>query len=449
MRLWPLSRKALPKQFQNVMGGKDTLFQMALKRVSNTEIFFPPLIIGHEDHRFVIKNNCADIHTSPSAIILEPIAKNTASAVVIAGLWAQSVGHAYILVLPSDHIIQDKNIFEMDVTCALNSSNNDDIVYFGIRPTHNHTGYGYITSDLETGKVLSFNEKPDEKKAQFLIDEDHAVWNSGIFLLPVKKLIENAKQLDPEFLDKCKSALEGAKTDLGFLKLSPELCGKIPEKQFDKFYCEKVKEGRTYIANFIWSDIGSWDSVFDQKEKDTYHNVTLGNITQINSSNNLIYSDGTTIGLSDIENTIVIATKDAILIANKQKAQNVKNLVLQLEKHSPKQTNEHFVSYRPWGSFETITVAENFRVLRMKITPGGRLSTQSHRLRSEAWSVISGTLTVTKDAEIRTISAGKTIYAEPNERHMLENKGVDTVEFIEVQTGRIDNNDIERFDRAY
>ncbi len=449
MRLWPLSRKALPKQFQNIMGGENTLFQMALKRVSNKDIFLPPLIVGYEDHRFIIKNNCADIQVEPSAIILEPIAKNTACAVIIAALWAQSMEYDHILVLPSDHLIESRQALEQDVTTALKLSKDEDILYFGIKPTHNHTGYGYIISDQKTGKVLSFHEKPNEEKATSLIENDQAVWNSGIFLLPVKKLIENISHLDEILFNACKNALKSRNADIGFLKMDHDLYNQIPEKQFDKVYCEKVQNGRVFPAQFLWNDIGSWDSVFDQKIKDKNKNVISGNITQSNSSNNLVYSDGITIGLSDVQDIIVVATKDAILVANKEKSQNVKDLVQKIEETNKKQTHDHFISYRPWGSFETITSTENYRVLRMKILPGGKLSMQRHALRSESWSVVSGKLVVIKDSGPNIVEKGQTCFALAMERHKLENQGSETVEFIEVQTGIVDDNDIERFDQVY
>jgi len=444
MRLWPLSRKAMPKQFQHILGSKQTLLQQTFARVENPALFAPPLVIGHEDHRFIIQQNAVEAGAELSAILLEPEGRDTAAAVVTAALWAEGAGYAHILILPSDHVIEDTKLFQENIAAVKNAP---DTTYFGIVPDHPHTGYGYIEPDAH-GNVVAFHEKPDAASAQKLITERGALWNSGIFLIPLSKFIQDMRTLDNAFVEQAKNSLDAGLQDLGFFRLSKDEYKKIPAIEFDKAYCEKIKKGKVARAGFSWSDVGSWDAVHSHSERNKDNTATHGNVICSNVKDSLISSDGVLLGVSGVENMVVIATKDAVLVADKNNAQDIRSLVQNIKAQAKPQADHYFIVHRPWGSYEVMNESESSRVIRMRIAPKGRLSMQLHRKRSEHWVVVSGELTVTKDKSF-TLKPGESGFAAPAERHRLENAGDAIVEFIEVQTGVILDDDIERFDQVY
>ncbi len=325
---------------------------------------------------------------------------------------------------------------------------NPEIIYFGIKPVSPHTGYGYIQPDKH-GNVAAFHEKPDTATAQKLIAEEGALWNSGIFLIPVEKFLKEMRILDSSFVAHASAALENAQSDLSFLRLPKKEYSALPSLQFDTVYCENAKSGKVITASFPWNDIGSWDSVHQHGSKNSSGTVISGNVVVKDTKNSFISSDGILVGVTGMDNAVIVATKDAILVSSKDKTQNVRALVETIKEQGKKQADEYFIVYRPWGSYEIVNETPGCRIIRMHINPHGKLSLQSHTKRTEHWVVVSGSLTVTKHDTIQALQAGESDFAHAGEKHRLENTGDTPVEFIEVQTGIIDDNDIERFDQVY
>ena len=457
-RLWPLSRKAFPKQFSKFLGSQ-SLFQQAVSRLNGSQISNPIIVTGNE-YRFIVKEQLQEINLEPKTIIIEPSAKNTAPAILAAALViAENNIEDLMLVMPSDHIIPNKIAFNDAVSKALITAQQGNIVTFGIFPTQPETGYGYLELSENTDinadypqKLDSFIEKPNlEKAIQLLLGGKH-LWNAGIFLFKASTIIELFKKFEPELLEVVSKSIEMKTEDIGFTRLGTVEWEKAKSISIDYAIMEKAKSIYAMPYSFGWSDLGGWEAVWQESSQDANNNVISANVTAIDCKNSLLRTDGKGVELVGIglENIIAIAMNDAVLITNKNEAQNVKNaLEVLISKGASQATDFPFVR-RPWGSFETIAAGKEFQVKRIIVKPGQSLSLQSHAKRAEHWIVVEGRAKVIIDNEVKFLEANESIYIPIGAKHRLENSEKNDVILIEVQTGSyLGEDDIIRYDDIY
>jgi mannose-1-phosphate guanylyltransferase / mannose-6-phosphate isomerase len=457
-RLWPLSRKSYPKQFVKLIGA-ESLFQASVRRLS-TKTFGAPIIVTGDAFRFIVAEQLAAAETGAGAILIEPDGRNTAPAVLAAALWLQKTDpDALMLVAPSDHVIRDSEAFAAAISQAEPRARAGDFVAIGITPTRPETGYGYLELDNaaehDTGTPQSlarFIEKPDYKSASDMIDTGRFLWNAGIFLLSVPVLIEAYRKLLPEMLEHVSASVSEASHDLGFTRLSPKAWSKVANISFDYAIMEKSANLAVMPFSGGWSDLGGWDSVWAESNPDKNGNVAEGKTSAINCSNVLLRSDSPNlelvgIGLTDI---IAIAMNDAVLVAHRSEAQNVKEAVKVLSERQAKQATSLLVDHRPWGWFESLAMGDRFQVKRIVVKPKGSLSLQSHNHRSEHWIVVAGTAKVTINDSVQLLTENQSVYIPLGAVHRMENPGKVPMVLIEVQTGAyLGEDDIIRYEDVY
>ena len=458
-RLWPLSRKSYPKQFLILEGNIElTLLQKTLKRLETFENISKPIIICNEDHRFLVAEQCRAIDIVPEEIILEPVGKNTASAIALASLRALDINkEANLIVLSSDHIIKNEQQFLEAVECGLNLSFNNKIVTFGVIPDRPETGYGYIQTknridinNLKGHKIKKFIEKPDYKKAQEYISEGNYVWNSGIFIFKASIIVKELEKYSDNNLDIIKSSLIESKRDLDFLRIDKDLFEKCEDISIDNAVMEKTELGVVVPIDNGWSDIGSWYSLWQCSEKDKNSNYIKGQVYSEQSSNNYVRSEGRLIVTIGIMNMVIVETDDAILISDIKKTQEVKNVVKRLEEGGFRESLAHNLVHRPWGSYQSMLKEKRWQVKLIKVKPNSSLSLQMHHHRSEHWVVVKGTAKVEIDGDDKLLSENQSIYIPIGKSHRLTNPGKMTLELIEVQSGPyLEEDDIVRFDDNY
>lgn len=452
-RLWPVSRKSYPKQFLDLVGD-GSLFQQTCKRVSN-KLFHNPRILSNEDHRFIVAEQMQLSGITPQAIVLEPVGRNTAPAILIASLLAsQENDNALLLILPSDHLIDDNEAFCSTIERGIEKAREGHIVTFGVKPDTPNTGYGYIeTAGRNDGvqDVVKFFEKPSLEAAQSYVDAGNFYWNAGIFLFSSQTMIDAFKAHAPEMLQHCEKSLMNAQTDLDFLRLEEASFSQCESISIDYAIMENSSNISCVPLSSDWSDLGSWTAVAEQVPADSNGNAARGDVTFLNSKDCFGHSDdGANLSLLGVENIIVIATKDSILVAAKDSVQNVKELV---DIHRQKGTNSldsHNRVYRPWGWYEGIERGERFQVKCLMVKPGGRLSLQSHVHRAEHWVVVSGTAQVTVGEDVKLLTENESIYIPLGSKHRLENTGKIGALLIEVQSGSyLGEDDIVRYEDVY
>ena len=455
-RLWPLSRKSYPKQFAK-LAGDETLFQQAAKRVSG-DLFNAPVILTNSDFRFIVAEQLAEIGKDPHSVLIEPEGKNTAPAILAAAMWlAQEDPDAMMLVLPSDHVVPDAVQFQDTVKIGLTAAALGDLVTFGITPDRPETGYGYLEMEgkrdaAKPVKLKRFVEKPDLDTAQQMIDSGNFLWNAGIFLFKASDFIEAAKSHSPDLFEPTQAAVTDAKADLGFLRLAPEPWSKLKDISVDYAVMEPASNISTVPFSGKWSDLGDWGAVWRDTDQDS-NGVAQSGLTQsIDCTDTLLRSESDKqeligIGLKDI---IAIAMPDAVLVANRSDAQNVKKAVALLKEKSATQAEQFPRDHRPWGSFESLYLGERFQVKRIVVKPGGILSLQSHKFRSEHWVVVEGTARVTIGDDIKMVGENESVYIPVGEKHRMENPGDVPMVLIEVQTGSyLGEDDIIRYEDVY
>ena len=459
-RLWPLSRKSFPKQFSKLMGDKTLFQQSALRLTSSDKVQFSyPITLTNSSFRFIVRDQLKQIGIDTGHILIEPNRKNTAPAILAASIFMHSNDHeAVLLVAPSDHIIEDKVTFHLAVSAGLSRVQSGEIVTFGIMPTRPETGYGYLelsqanTDKHVIQKVLSFVEKPNRESAKKMLEGKNFLWNAGIFLFKAKNMIEAFKLYAPETFELVSKAVHMAKNDLGFIRLEQESWSELKDISIDYAIMEKVKNLVAVPYNSKWSDLGGWDSVWSENLKDTSGNVTSENAHSLNCINTLLRSESSSqqiIGLG-LENIIAIAMPDAVLIANKENAQDVKKAVDLLETKKTAQATIFPKDHRPWGWFERLAVGDTFQVKRIYVNPGSALSLQSHKHRSEHWIVVEGEAKVTINDKIQLISEGMSVYVPLGSIHRLENPGKLPLIIIETQIGiYLGEDDIVRYEDIY
>ncbi|MDC1296938.1 mannose-1-phosphate guanylyltransferase/mannose-6-phosphate isomerase [Octadecabacter sp.] len=459
-RLWPLSRKSYPKQFAKLIGDR-TLFQSSAQRLTSSQTvkFAPPITLTNADFRFIIGEQLAEIDIGPGPILIEPEAKNTAAAILVASIFAQSKDEdAVLLVAPSDHVIPDKSDFHKAIKVGLANVQNRKMVTFGIKPTHPETGYGYLELSTDpidnygTSGLKRFVEKPCLEDAKQMLEAGHFLWNSGIFLFRAQDMIDAFSIYAPETLDLVSQAVVNASADLGFLRLAAEPWSKLKNISIDYAIMEKAQNLVAVRYASEWSDLGEWDAVWSQSKPDASGNVASETAHAIECTNSLLRSESrgqqlVGLGLTDI---IAIAMPDAVLVAPKGRAQDVKKAVELLKTKHIAQAEIFPKDHRPWGWFESLAVGDRFQVKRIYVNPGGSLSLQSHKHRSEHWIVVAGTAKVTIGQEIKLITEGQSVYVPLGAVHRMENPGELPMLLIEVQIGSyLGEDDIIRYEDIY
>jgi mannose-1-phosphate guanylyltransferase/mannose-6-phosphate isomerase len=459
-RLWPLSRKSYPKQFSKLIGEK-TLFQLSAQRLTTSDIlsFAPQMTLTNADFRFIIGEQLQEIGIDPGPILIEPEAKNTAAAILAASIFAHSKDEkAVLLVAPSDHVIPDTDDFHDAVKVGLAHVQNQKMVTFGVTPTHPETGYGYLELSANpldghgSYKLKSFLEKPNLQDAEQMLEAGHYLWNAGIFLFRAQDMIDAFQAYAPETLDLVSQSINKASTDLGFLRLAAEPWSEIEDISIDYAIMERVQNLVAVPYASKWSDLGGWDAVWSESQPDPSGNVTSETAHAIECSNSLLRSEASSqqvvgIGLNDI---IAIAMPDAVLVAAKDRAQDVKKAVELLKAKDIAQAEIFPKDHRPWGWFESLALGERFQVKRIFVKPGAALSLQNHKHRSEHWIVVEGTAKVTIGDEVKLVGEGQSVYVPTYVKHRMENPGKLSMILIEVQIGAyLGEDDIIRYEDAY
>lgn len=452
-RLWPLSRKAHPKQFLSVLG-KNSLFQDTCLRLSDT-VFERPTVIANEAHRFLVAEQMRELDLVPAGIVLEPMGRNTAPAAIIGALMAAREDDSrLLLMLPSDHAITDREGFIATVKAGIKAAEAGSIVTFGIKPTHPHTGYGYIEAADGDGGVLDvsrFVEKPSEAKAREYVESGRFFWNAGIFLFTAHALLEAADRCCPQIVSACRNALLNAKSDLDFTRLSETHFAEAESISLDYAIIERSDNIKCVPMQAAWSDLGSWTEIWQASPKAVDGNVARGDARFLKAKNSFAYSDGgAAVSVVGLEDVVVVATRDAVLVTSKAEAQSVKDVVASYEKEGRDLTINHNRVHRPWGWYERLAIGDRYQVKCIMVKPGAQLSLQAHFHRSEHWIVVSGTCEVTIGDTKRIVAENQSTYVPLNAIHRLANPGKIPALMIEVQSGSyLGEDDIIRFEDVY
>ena len=456
-RLWPISRSLYPKQLLPLVS-EQTMIQDTVSRVTNTDHFNEPLFIANEEHRFIIAEQLRSIGLDNSKIILEPEGRNTAPAAALAALQIQkSDPDGLMLIMPSDHVIAHEEAFTIALNIAKEAASEQKLLTaFGIIPDKPETGYGYIkcrenlNSVLGCNMVEKFVEKPDIDTAQEYLNVGGYYWNSGIFLFPTSLYLDILAINEPEMLAACKKSIENCENDMTFIRPEKESFLKSPSNSIDYAVMEKTDKAAVVPVDMGWSDVGSWDALWDISDKDENGNVINGDVILHESENCLMKTEGPAIAAVGLKDLIVVATKDAVLVCDKNNAQDVKEIVDKLKANGRNEHISHTVVYRPWGSYQTTDADERFQVKRLTVNPGQILSLQMHHHRAEHWVVVKGTAEITIDDEIKTLSENESCYIPIRSTHRLKNPGKIPLHIIEVQSGSyLGEDDIVRFEDTY
>jgi mannose-1-phosphate guanylyltransferase/mannose-1-phosphate guanylyltransferase/mannose-6-phosphate isomerase len=453
-RLWPLSRETYPKQLLSLLGGQ-TLLQQTAARVSDRTKYSAPLVIAHEEHRFVIAEQLRSQGVVDPMIVLEPVRRNTAPATAIAALIASEADpDAILLVMPVDHLVRDLEKFQGAITSGLTAAAAGKLVLFGLKPTAPATGYGYIKVGPPVAEnvndVDAFIEKPAIAVAeQFLLSEGYW-WNSGIFLLPARVLLDQLERLAPDVLKTCRAALAGAKRDLDFLRLPEKPYAASPSISVDYAVLEKTNMAAVVSAKFDWNDIGSFAALWEVGDKNDDGNVEIGDVISENTTGCYLRSDGPLVAALGVEDLIVTATPDVVLVTTQKHAQDVGKIVTRLKLKGHRSATETQCVYRPWGYYQQIHLGERFQVKRITVNPGSKLSLQKHFHRAEHWVVVNGTALVTRDNEQVLLRENESLFIPLGAMHRLENPGKVPLNLIEVQSGAyLGEDDIVRVEDIY
>lgn len=462
-RLWPLSRALRPKQF---LGLTDelTLFQLTLERLRGLVEPLRPIVVANDDHRFLVAEQCLEHRIKPSALILEPIARNTAPAIAVAALAAKAQSAAQnsdpvLLVLPSDHVFKNNQAFQQAVRVGEQAAVAGAMVTFGIVPTAPETGYGYVKASATQSAahvtagsqaVEAFVEKPNLETAKSYLASGNYFWNSGMFMFRASTYLAELKSHNPAMYAACEQALDLAKRDLDFVRLDKDAFAQSPSDSIDYAVMEKTKKAVVVPLDAGWSDVGAWSAVWEVLPQDTSGNATRGDVMVEGSKNCYVHADYRLVSLLGVENVVVIETSDAVLVAHKDKAQDVKKLVDRLKAEGRSEVQMHREVFRPWGSYDSVDNGHRYQVKRITVKPGAKLSLQMHHHRAEHWVVVSGTAKVRIGDKDVLLSENESIYIPIGEVHSLENPGKVNLELIEVQSGSyLGEDDIVRFEDKY
>lgn len=454
-RLWPLSRDLMPKQFLK-LDAELTMLQATVMRLQglNAEA---ALVICNEDHRFVAAEQLRQIKQLNHNIILEPAGRNTAPAIALAALTATKKGlDPLLLVLAADHVIADVEAFQQAVMTATDFANADQLVTFGIVPTAAETGYGYIkrgqSKDLNSAayQVAQFVEKPKLDSALQFVKSGEYYWNSGMFLFKASRYLAELKQHRPDIYAACQQAMAEVDPDLDFIRVNQQAFLACPSESIDYAVMEKTSAAVVVPLDARWSDVGSWSSLWDISAKNSEGNVHKGDVLSCDSSDNYVFAETGLVATVGLQNMVVVQTKDAVLVATKDRVQDVKAIVQQLKDLGRSEHKIHREVYRPWGKYDSIDQGQRYQVKRITVNPGQKLSVQMHHHRAEHWIVVAGTALVSIDGVDSMLSENQSVYIPLGAVHALENPGKIPLELIEVQSGTyLGEDDIVRFSDRY
>ena len=455
-RLWPLSRASYPKQYWALAGkGDETLLQQTQQRLVGLAGLAPPLLICNEEHRFIVAEQMRQIGVDPAAILLEPMGRNTAPAIAVAALQASARGEdPLLLILAADHVIRDAARFRTTVEAGMDAAREGQLVTFGIVPTAAETGYGYIEAAEPLAGVpvpiARFVEKPDRATAEAFLATGRFTWNSGMFLFRASAILAELKRLAPELLAACRSALEHDSADLDFLRLEREAFANCPNVAIDVAVMERTDRGTVLPLEAGWSDVGSWSALWETTDHDAQGNVLRGRVISEDVRNCYLRSEHRLVVGLGVEDLVVVETDDVVLVAHRDRAQDVKTVVGLLESAGASESKAHRRIYRPWGSYDGITEGDRWQVKKIVVNPGACLSLQKHHHRAEHWIVVKGTAVVEKDGVEELVGENQSTYIPLGARHRLSNPGKIPVEMIEVQSGPyLGEDDIVRYDDLY
>ena len=458
-RLWPLSRHALPKQFVEFFPEENSLFANTVQRLEGLRELGSPCIVCNDEHRFLVAEELRSLAISNSSILLEPVGRNTAPAIALAAFEVlQRDPDATLLILPADHVIKEKDSFHKAIHQAAKLSSQGWLVTFGIVPGGPETGYGYIRrgeeivdTDLFSGfKVAEFVEKPGADTAEKYLASGDYLWNSGMFLFSAKVYLDELQALAPDIYGACELAATKIETDVDFKR--------IPEKEFAACRSDSIDYAvmeKTTLAAMVpldagWSDLGAWDALWKHERKDENGNVLHGDIVEKELRDSYVHAQSRLVAALGISDSVIVETPDAVLVADKSRVQEVKDIVDQLAQLNRKEKNFHTLVHRPWGSFESLAQGTGFQVKHIAVNPGAAISLQRHQYRSEHWTVVRGSAFIYCDGEEFTLNENESTFIPLGAKHRLSNHGEETVEIIEVQVGSyLGEDDIERFEDIY
>lgn len=452
-RLWPLSREAYPKQFL-ALAGEDSLLQDTWRRAAPLTSA-APIVVANEEHRFLVAEQLRQLGVQAPAILLEPVGRNTAPAIAAAALQAGEGGaDPLLLVLPSDHVITDAEGFRAAVRAACPAAAEGALVTFGVVPDAPETGFGYIQARAESDGhgvrgVARFVEKPDADTAAAYLAEGGYFWNSGMFLFRASVMLAELERFRPDILAAVRSSLSAARRDGDFIRLDREPFAACPSDSIDYAVMERTRDARVLPVAIGWSDVGSWSALWQVTARDAEGNAHHGDLLAVDSHDNYVHGRKL-VALVGVDDLVVVDTDDAVLVARKDRVQQVKDVVAMLKRDARSQAVLHREVHRPWGSYDSVDMGEGFQVKRIKVKPGAALSLQSHRHRAEHWVVVRGRARVTCDDAILELGPNQSTYIPIGAKHRLENPGEALLELIEVQSGDyLGEDDIVRYDDVY
>jgi mannose-1-phosphate guanylyltransferase/mannose-6-phosphate isomerase len=460
-RLWPMSRQLLPKQFLPLVTGRSLLQDTALRAraaCGDGAAGGLPLVVCNEAHRFLVKDQLAEIGAS-ARILLEPAGRSTAAAVAVAALVACQPPDAddpVLLILASDHAIRGTDAFNNAVRRAAETAAAGQLVTFGIAATRPDSGFGYIErgdplpGNAGAFRVARFVEKPSQEKAGAMIATGRAYWNSGMFAFGARRILEELGRLRPDILAAARAAVAQATDDLGFLRLGREAFLACPAEAIDRAVMERTSDAAVIPADFEWSDVGSWDALWELAQKDAAGNAARGDVQLQDTKDSLVFGERRLVATLGVEGLIIVDTDDALLVADRSRSQDVREVVEDLKRGNRSEHLNHRRVYRPWGYYESIDAGERFQVKRLMVKPGHALSLQLHRKRAEHWVVVSGRARVTRGEETLVLEENQSTYIPVGTKHRLENASDAPLLIIEVQSGSyLGEDDIERFEDRY
>lgn len=453
-RLWPASRDSLPKQFLKLLGPRSTL-QETLLRVSDAKLFGRPVIVANHAYRFLVREQLQEIGVEAD-IILEPSRRDSGPAIAAAAQWiAKENPASLVLVLAADHVVTAPKKFVAVCRAARMAAKNGNIATFGIKPDHPATGYGYIRPGKKVAgggsarKVEAFVEKPDAKTAAKYLKKGY-LWNSGNFMFRADVLLDEYAAHDAKTVASAKQAIDKATTDLGFLLLDETAFGHTTRKSIDYAIMEKTKRAAVIPADYGWSDFGGWNAAWSLSKRDRHGNAARGPVLALDAENNFVSSEGMLTALVGTENLVVVVTDDAVLVADRGHAEDLKKLVEKLRAVGHAEADQHARAHRPWGNYQSLDRGERYQVKRIVVNPGGRLSLQKHQKRAEHWVVVRGVARVTVGDSVKDLNENESVYVPLGAVHRLENPGTEPLELIEVQTGTyFGEDDIIRLEDDY
>jgi len=457
-RLWPLSRELYPKQLLPLTGAR-TMLQQTVLRLEGLGAA-APVIVCNEAHRFLVAEQLRQLHLTPSATILEPFGRNTAPAIALAahaalagrGAEAQAADPV-LLVLPADHVIRDVPAFHRAVRTALTAAEADQLVTFGIVASSAETGYGYIQRGAASGgafRIERFVEKPHGERARGFVESGDYYWNSGMFMFRARRYLQELERFAPEMARICAAALRSARADLDFTRIDAATFAACPADSIDYAVMEKTADAVVVPLDAGWSDVGSWSALHEASAADAHGNVAHGDVISEDTQGSYLYAESRLVATVGLKDHVVVETKDAVLVAPRQRVQDVKKLVLQLKERGRYEHSLHREVFRPWGSYDSIENGSRFQVKRLKIKPGAALSLQMHHHRAEHWVVVAGTARITRGEDVFLLEENQSTYIPIGVKHRIENPGMITLEIIEVQSGSyLAEDDIVRFEDVY